>query len=118
LPASIEPEWYFWIFYFALASASSLAGGLARIVILFASLALLPSLKAAQCAKSVDTSEDVSLNTPLLFSYVGLFFIFFNRSRAANWHIYFLDAILLSTLLGEGVLLSANSDYAKKIGAN
>lgn len=82
----------------------------------FAALALTPVVKSAQCAKSVDSSEDVSQNTVLLASYICLFFIFFNRSKASSWHIYFLDAILVSTLLGEAVSLSSNNDYAKRLG--
>ena len=88
---------------------------MARILIFFASLALVPILKSAQCAKSVDSSEDVSQNAPLLASYICLFFIFFNRSKASSWHIYFLDLILVFTLAGEAVLVSANSDYSKRL---
>jgi len=114
LPASIEPEWYFWIFYFALASASSLSGGLIRVGILFLSLGVFSAVKVSQCNKTVETTEDVSLNNLLLFGYLILFLVFFNRSKGSYWHIYVLDLILASTILGEAVLSSQNPDFAKK----
>lgn len=114
LPASIEPEWYFWIMYFALASASSLLGGLVRIVILFASITVLPMLKTVQCPKSLETTEDMSANGPLLMSFIVLFLIFFNRSRSSFWHIYFLDSILFFLLIGETAIVSQNHELFKR----
>lgn len=76
----------------------------------------MPVVKTAQCAKSVDSSEDVSLNGLLFASYIGLFFIFFNRSKASAWHIYFLDSILASMLVGEALFVSSSNDYSKVLG--
>ncbi len=83
LPASIEPEWYFWIFYFVLASASSLLGGLLRIGLLFLLLFSSSVLKVAQCPKSVDSLEDIALNGALMFFFLLLFFIFFTRAKGS-----------------------------------
>ena len=113
LPPSIEPEWYFWIFYFVLASASSLLGGLLRILILFFFLMTLPMIKVAQCFKTTETPEDLSLNSVLTFAFLGLFLIFYNRSRASSWHIYFLDTILGFLWIGEGLMVNSNSELVK-----
>jgi len=83
LPPNIEPEWYFWVFYFALASASSLSGGLFRIFILFAFFLFLPLIKEIQSIKGVDSVENSSLNTGISFFFLILFFIFFNRSKGS-----------------------------------
>lgn len=115
LPASIEPEWYFWLFYFALASASSLLGGLLRIFLFFILLGLTSVFKNIQCYKTVETTEEVSSNTGILFSFIGLFFIFFNRSRSSFWHIYFLDSVLFFLILGDLILSSSNNEIIKKI---
>ena len=115
LPPSIEPEWYFWIFYFALASASSLLGGLIRIVVLFAFIGLTSIFKNLQCHKTVETTEEISSNNGVLFSFIGLFFIFFNRSRASFWHIYFLDSILFFLVFGDLLVSSNNSEIIKRI---
>lgn len=83
LPPSIEPEWYFWIFYFSLASASSLSGGLIRVGVLFLLVGSMPLFKSVLCSKLTETTEDTSLNNFLFFSFFVVFFIFYNRSRAA-----------------------------------
>lgn len=74
---------------------------------------MVPLAKSAQCAKSVDTAEDFSLNGLLLSSYIGLFFIFFNRSKASAWHVYFLDSILVATIAGEALFLTQSNDFSK-----
>lgn len=110
LPASIEPEWYFWIFYFSLASASSLSGGLLRIALLFLFLGLLPFVKDLQCMKSADAPEHSSLNAGLGFFFVIVFFIFFNRSKGSWWHVYFLDGMLGGISIFELAFTAINLD--------
>jgi ubiquinol-cytochrome c reductase cytochrome b/c1 subunit len=115
LPTSIEPEWYFWIFYFSLASAPSLSGGLLRALVLFLFLGLLPLVKDMQCMKSADTAEHSSLNIGLGFFFTTVFLIFFNRSKGAWWHVKFLDHALTSICVYEIMFTSINIELAIKL---
>lgn len=115
LPTSIEPEWYFWIFYFSLASAKSLSSGLLRIVLLFLFLGSLPLVKDLQCMKSAETAEHSSLNVNLAFFFIGTFLIFFNRSKGSWWHVVFLDGTLTSICIYEVMFTAINLELMIKL---
>jgi ubiquinol-cytochrome c reductase cytochrome b/c1 subunit len=115
LPTSIEPEWYFWIFYFSLASAKSLSSGLLRILLLFFFLGSLPLVKDLQCMKSADTAEHSSLNLGLSFFFIGTFLIFFNRSKGSWWHVVFLDGTLTSICIYEVMFTAVNLELVLKL---
>jgi len=115
LPSSIEPEWYFWIFYFSLASAKSLSSGLLRILVLFLFLGSLPLIKDLQCMKSAETAEHSSLNIGLSFFFIGTFLIFFNRSKGSWWHVVFLDGMLTSICIYEVMFTAINLELMVKL---
>jgi len=118
LPASIEPEWYFWIFYFALASAESLSGGLFRAIFLFFCITFVYTFKDLGSTNWVFTFDSEMWNGFFYFFFAILCLIFFTRAKFKPWHTGILDSMLISFVLTEVTVYPVNmpliAAYCKK----
>jgi len=108
LPPSIEPEWYFWIFYFALASSKSLTGGLFRAIFLFIALYFTFSFRDVVNADMVNNLDAEVLNSFFHGAFVLLATIFFTRSKFRPWHTGAFDLILFSLTCVELIIYPIN----------
>lgn len=118
LPPSIEPEWYFWIFYFALASANSLTGGLFRAIAIFVALIFVFSLKEVASNNYVFSVDSEVWNSVFYFFFIVLSLIFFTRAKFQPWHTDVLDTVIFSLFFFEFLVYPINiplmDAYAKK----
>jgi hypothetical protein len=99
------------VFYFILANASSLVGGLVRMGILFGGLMFLPILFDVVDFFKISHSEEFFFDGFFSVALFGIFYIFYTRAPLSFWHAYFLDLFLFSLWVGLPLSNVINMDF-------